>query len=206
MEADEPIEVISTQEASQLQRQYAQAELDNSEETAKIGRRIWKLALEGKNKDEIGQKLKLSTAELDSALAVYRIRLGASVDHYRLLDNERLEAIIARWMPVAVGEPIVFRKIRDGEPVNEIDVLAPMRAAQTVMQAIDKRLKVLGATKILEADEGAPGTRTTYSERNIVVWLKEVMPSIERITREIEIDNGFIHPNGDGNGNGNGTS
>jgi hypothetical protein len=170
--------------------------VSNDEATTLLGRRIWKLALKGKNRDYIAQKLQVALPILDQALNAYSLRLGASVDHYRLLDNERLEKLIGYWLPIATGGPVNIQKIRNGEAFWESDFDRPLHASHFIVQAIQQRLKLMSATGgISELIKGIPGTGDPdrpYSERQIIIWLKEVLPSIERITRELELP----HANG----------
>lgn len=179
---DEEIRIISEEEAKQLKR---------NPEDLELGRRIWELASQGKNKDQIAQRLKISSEMLDNALNAYRVRLGLSVDHYRMLDNERLDKIVATWMPAATEGPVRLLAFKKGEPIMIEDYDRAMKAAYLIIQAVTTRLRVIGATSALaapgEAAGGLEGAKS-YSERNIVIWLREVMPSIEKITREVEAE------------------
>lgn len=163
-----PLRVVSTEEAQRITGQPR----GSDEETLELGRKIWELALAGRNRDQIAQKLKISIEVLDETLNAYRLRLGLSIDHYRMLDNERIDQIVSTWMPEAT------------EGGN-------MKSAYLVIQAITTRIRILGATNSLaepgETAGGLAGAKS-YSERNIVIWLREVMPSIERITREVEAE------------------
>lgn len=200
MDEDEPIRELTFDEYAQLRSQIEGtlplAPLGES--TTILGRRIWKMALAGKNRDQIARKLNIDLPVLDEALKAFSMRLGTSVDHYRLLDNDRLERLIGYWLPVATGGPLTIEKIRAGEAFTESDVEHPLQASEFILRAIAQRVKIFAAAGILTDLPGGDPDRP-YNERQIVIWLKEVLPSIERITRELELP----HANGtDPNGTG----
>jgi hypothetical protein len=180
---DEPIRIISENEAKQLR--------GDSAEDLELGRRIWDLALQGRNRDQIAQKLKISIDMLDNTLNAYRVRLGLSIDHYRMLDNERIDKIVSSWMPVATEGPVRLLTFKKGEPILIEDFDRAMKAAYLVIQSVTTRIRILGASGALaapgEAAGGLEGAKS-YSERNIVIWLRETMPIIEKITREVEAE------------------
>lgn len=182
--------MLSAQEAAQLKANDVPV-APPQEDTTKLGRKIWQLALAGNNRDQIAERLKIPVELLDETLYAYRVRLGLSIDHYRLLDNERLDRLLVRYLPMALGGPITIQKIRDGEPFSVSDFDRPLEAGKFALQLMSQRAKILSATGQLEAGEGPPGSfgGKNYSERNIVIWLKEVLPSIDRITRELEVIN-----------------
>jgi hypothetical protein len=189
---EEPIRILSAEQAAELKASSNGAPAPPpSDDAAKLGRRIWQLALAGNNRDQIAERLKIPLELLDETLYAYRIRLGLSIDHYRLLDNERLDRLLVRYLPMALGGPITIQKIREGEAFCECDFDRPLKAGQFALQLMSQRTKILSASTQLEAAGGAPGSPggKDYTERNIVIWLKEVMPSIERITRELEVIN-----------------
>jgi hypothetical protein len=181
--------MLSAEQAAQLKASSNGAPAAVQEDATKLGRRIWQLALAGNNRDQIAERLKIPVELLDETLYAYRIRLGLSIDHYRLLDNERLDRLLVRYLPMALGGPITIQKIKDGIPFCESDFDRPLKAGQFALQLMSQRTKILSASTQLEA--GSPGSfgGKDYSERNIVIWLKEVMPSIDRITRELEVPN-----------------
>jgi hypothetical protein len=185
---DQPIQLLSPQEAAE--RKASSNPPPTQDDSIKLGRRIWQMALAGNNRDQIAERLKIPLELLDETLYQYRIRLGLSIDHYRLLDNERLDRLLVRWLPVALNGPITIQKIKAGEIFSESDFDRPLEAAKYVLQILDKRAKILGGTAQLESAGGTPGSlgAKEYGERQIVIWLKEVMPSIEKITRELELE------------------
>lgn len=179
-----PIRVVSTEEAERIMGQAS------DEKTLELGRKIWELALAGRNRDQIAQSLKIPIEILDETLNAYRLRLGLSIDHYRMLDNQRIDNIVASWMPVATEGPVrILHLNKKGEAILAEDFDRSMKAAYLVIQSVTTRIRILGATNAMaesgEAAGGLAGAKS-YSERNIVIWLREVMPSIEKITREVE--------------------
>lgn len=195
MNDDQIVEVLTSEEAAKLKASF---EPPSGEDPAKLGRKVWQLALAGNNRDQIATKLRISPEVLDETLNTYRLKLGISLDLCRMLDNARIDQIICYWLPIAVGGPVNIRRIKAGEVFTEADFERPFRATDKVLQAMQTRVKILAATRgIAERTEsagipGAEGSKTAYSERNIVIWLRDVMPSIEKITREVETENGSI--------------
>lgn len=192
---DAPLRVVTTEEAQRimghpLPPRNSEVKVDDTQ-TVELGRKIWDQALKGKNRDQIAQKLKIPIEVLDETLNAYRIRLGLSVDHYRMLDNERIDQVIACWLPVATEGPVKLLDFKKGMPMLVEDFDRSMKAAYLVIQAMQNRIRILGATGALAGPEEAAGGLAgakAYSERNIVIWLREVMPSIEKITREVEAE------------------
>jgi hypothetical protein len=189
-EFTEPIVELSPEEFQKRKAQNA----PEDDEAMTLGRSIWKWAMKGLNRDEISRKLKIPLTVLDESLKAYHGRLGFSIDHYRLLDNQRIEKMVTWWLPVVLKGPKEITYVDQGEGFGteaeefqkQVDADFDMRlkASQFVLQAIEKRLKVLGATQDLLGagmELGSPQT-----ERQIVIWLRDVMPSIERLTREFE--------------------
>jgi len=193
----QPARALSPAEVDEL------THTDADEQTTKLGRKVWQLALKGNNKDAISQKLKISMEILDDSLAAYRAKLGMSIDYYRGLDNAHIDELVSNWLPVATAGPVLLQKIKGKEVVIEEDFDRPIKAAYLVLHSLQARGRILGATQTLGGGEtpagGLEGAKS-YTERQVVIWLREVFPSIERITREIEAE--VIQPT---NGNSNPT-
>lgn len=186
-----PIRALSDQEAQELGLVPAAKPIDPEDEaTVKLGRKIWDLAMAGHNRDKIAQRLKMPIKIIEDTLNSYRIRLGVSVDQYRLMDNERIERMINYWLPIALEGPVTVEKIRGQQVFRECDFDRPLEASKFVLQAIDKRCKVLEAAGSIIGGAaqhfGIPGANKPYGERQIFMWLKECGPSIDRLTREAE--------------------
>lgn len=184
---DQPIQLLSEKEAAERKASF---EAPDPDQTIKLGRRIYQAALAGNNRDQIAERLKITLELFDEALYAYRLRLGLNVETYRLLDNERLDRLLLKWLPVALGGPITIQKIKAGEVFTDPDFEKPLEAAKFVLQILDKRAKILGGAEKTEAAGGMPGSvgGKEYSERTITIWLREVMPNIEKITRELEVE------------------
>jgi len=194
---DEPLRELTLEEYNQLKRESEDVPLEIVEDSRplKTGRQIWDLALKGKNRDQIAQKLKIDTDFLDEALSTYRTRLALSIETYRLLDNERIDRLIAYWLPLAMEGAITVERIRAGEVFREDDFDIPLKASAFCIGAMEKRMKILGATAGLL---GGSESDKPHSERNIVVWLREVLPSIEKITQELDGGHNGNQPHGNG--------
>jgi hypothetical protein len=187
---DQPIQLLSPKEAAERKASSNGTPPLTQDDSIRLGRRIWQMVLAGNNRDQMAERLKIPVELLDETLYQYRLRLGLSIDHYRLADNERLDRLLLRWLPVALNGPITIQKIKAGEVFSESDFDRPLEAGKFVLQLLDKRAKILGATAQLESAGGTPGSigAKEYGERQIVIWLREVMPSIEKITRELEVE------------------
>lgn len=184
---DQPIQLLTEKEVAQRNASF---ETPDPDQIIKLGRRIWQAALAGNNRDQIAERLKITLEILDEALYAYRLRLGLSMDHYRALDNERLDRLLLRWLPVALNGPITIQKIKAGETFLESDFDRPLEAGKFVLQILNNRAKILGGSEKVETAGGPPGSvgAREYTERNITIWLREVIPSIEKITRELEVE------------------
>jgi hypothetical protein len=164
------------------------------EQTLELGRAIWREALKGRNRDQICIELGIAGPALDLTFQEFSKRLGTSVDRYRLIDNERIERMITFWMPVATQKMKVMKLKGENVFIGE-DVDRPMKAAYFVLQAMESRRKILGASATAagrsEAQDpaagGLEGTKA-YSERNIQIWIQNVMPSIDRAVREMQTE------------------
>jgi len=160
-----------------------------------LGRQIWELALQGDNRDQMSLKLDIPIEMIDETLNKYRTRLGLSIENYRLLDNERCDRLIAYWLPIAMSGAITIERIRSGEAFTEQDFDIPLKASTFCISAMERRLKILTGSANLGAILPGGESDKPYAERNIVIWLREVLPSIEKITQELEIPspNGASH-------------
>jgi hypothetical protein len=90
-----------------------------------------------------------------------------AVDHFRALDLERLEDLIARYMPVALGEDISPEKSDDeGLEVG-------IRAAEVVLKAIRQQATLLGL--------GDPGRGKNAHGPNVLGSLQDSLPSVAKL-------------------------
>jgi hypothetical protein len=163
---------LSDQEYAALEVESGEVVVIDEKKPIELGRKIWKLAMQAQNRDQICEKLGIPIELLEETLSVYRRRLGQSIDDYRLLDNERVDRLLAYWLPAALD--------RDEDPEFAL------KAAGWAVNTMERRLKILSATATLAGitgDDSKP-----YTERSIVIWLKECLPAIENITRELELE------------------
>lgn len=200
MANDEPLRPLSQQEFETLQaslrenrrppetrlqanaRKIAQAELSIHEEGLEIGMKVWDARKAGKSKRTIQKELKISDTVMESCLREYEMRLGMeagrAVEHYRLLDDERLEDMIATQLPIAVHGRIRIEQVRNGEVYSEVDFDRPLKAGYFVLQCINTRLKIMSAAR---PDGGAKEANT-----NVLVWLQQTMPGITKIVQQVQ--------------------
>lgn len=163
-------------------KRIAEAELSAGEEGLEIGLKVWTMRKEGCSRTEIRKKLGISHTVLDSCLQEYELRMGMEagrmMHHYRALDDERIEDMMKRWLPIAcAGKVTVERTGRDGEIYTEEDFDRPLKASYWVLHAMSMRLKLLMASRGDAAKEG--GT-------NVLVWLQGVLPGVQKVVQTVE--------------------
>lgn len=147
------------------------------------GLKVWELRKAGYSRREIAERLEIPLKVIDDCLGEFESRIGMgagrAVEHYRVLDNERIEDLLRYWLPIATGGPIRIEKKRGGEVFSEADFDRPLRASYFVLQAIERRLKILAAGRPEDRKDG-------YSQTNVAVWLQSVLPSLEKIVQQVE--------------------
>ena len=108
--------------------------------------------------------------------------VGQAIQRYAALDDQRLEDLIRRWLPVATGPSLEVEKIgRNGKTFIELDTETPIKAAGVVLQAIKGRVQLLMACRP-ESVGGKDGSGST----NILMWLSQVMPGVQKIVNQVE--------------------
>lgn len=159
----------------------AQAEYAAGEEGLEIGLKIWKMRKAGKTKGQILRDLDISSTIFDTCLREFEIRMGLEagrmMEHYRMLDDERIEDMMRYWLPIATGGPIQIEHARNGEVYSEADFDRPLKAGFWVLAAMNMRLKIMMAAR----PEGAKESQT-----NVLVWLQQVLPGVSRVVQEVE--------------------
>ena len=103
------------------------------------------------------------------------------MEHYRVLDNDRIEDLLKCWLPIATGGPIRIEKIRAGQVFSEADFDLPLKASYFVLLAIERRLKIMAASR---PEAGIDG----HGQTNVTVWLQSVLPSLQKIVQELDGD------------------
>ena len=145
-----------------IQNQRALAAAGSQEERQVVLRRIhrsqraWReeakyqaclMELEGKSASEIGLGLGMTPGAIGNILSKLRRerseQISQMIDAHRAIELERSEAIIARFMPLALDEDL-FARIERGEPVEAKRVNRALRSALVVMAVIDIRSRLLG--------------------------------------------------------------
>jgi hypothetical protein len=179
-------EVLAKNGQSRLEenvREITNAELAIGEEAAEIGLAIWKLRKEGNNLFEIHEQLELPLDVIRTCLEDFerRVSVDASraLEHYRILDDERIEGLLKVWLPIATGGPIKIEKVRAGEVFVESDYDRPLRASYFCLQAIERRVKILQASQ-------PEATRNGQGSTQILVWLQSVLPNVQKLVGQIE--------------------
>ena len=163
--------------------ELANAESAPSQEAMDLGLKIWQLRKAGYSRLQILEQLEIPLKVIDDCLIEFESRIGMeaarAMEHYRVLDNERIEDLLRCWLPIATGGPIRIEKIRGGEVFSETDFDRPLKASYFVLQAIERRLKIMAASR---PEVGKDGHRET----NVSVWLQSVLPNLERIVQQVD--------------------
>src|SRR5262249_16935185 len=74
--------------------------------------------------------------------------VGQMIHHYAVLDDQRLEDLIQRWLPAATGPAPEVEKVgRGGQTYIALDTETPIKAAAIVLGAIKGRIKLLVACR-----------------------------------------------------------
>lgn len=109
--------------------------------------------------------------------------VGQAMSHYAALDDQRLEDLVSRWLPVATGPaPEVEKIARNGQTYTELDTDTPVKAANVVLGAIKGRIQLLMACRPESVNGGKDGSGST----NILMWLNQVMPGVQKIVSQVE--------------------
>ena len=135
------------------------------EQELELGRQIWQLVRAGYNRIEILQQLGITVQQLEDSLTEFESQLavdaGRAMEHFRQLDNERIEEVLEAWMPIALG---------DGTPVDEMSDAQfdlQLKASFGVLAAIDQRHKVMLASQ-------PEKTSVREESTNLLVWLQQL--------------------------------
>jgi hypothetical protein len=161
----------------------ADAEVARSREAMELGLKVWELRKAGFNRFQILERLEIPLNVIDDCLREFESRIGMeagrAMEHYRVLDNERIEDLLRCWLPIATGGPIQVEKKRAGEVFTEADFDLPLKASYFVLQAIERRLKIMVGSRPEASKDG-------YGQTNVLVWLQSVLPSLQKIVQQVE--------------------
>jgi hypothetical protein len=140
-----------------------------SDEGAQIALQSWSLLKQGYDRFTISRRLKLSQEMVDDILERFQecvaAEAGRMIQHYRLLDSERVEDLIAHWWPTATG--CSLDKILAGE-TSEDDFERSLKAGFIVLNAIEKRMTILLAGQTQKTTKAA-------AQRDILVMVQSAL-------------------------------
>jgi hypothetical protein len=102
------------------------------------------------------QQLEDAFREFESQVA---FDAGRAMEHYRLLDCERLEEVIQCWMSVALGAP---------SRADEDDFDLRLKASYAVLEGIGMRQKIMLASR-------PERTSAREGDTNVLVWLQSAL-------------------------------
>jgi hypothetical protein len=135
---------------------------------------------------EIHRRLGIPLSAVGEILQQFQYNLypdvGQMLEHYRALDDQRLEELIRRWLPVATSPAIEVQKIgRNGRTYTELDTDTPAKAAGVVLGAIQRRIQLLIACRPESA-----GGKDGGGQTNLLVWLTQVLPGIQKVVDQVD--------------------
>jgi hypothetical protein len=137
----------------------------DQEQTLELGRQIWQLCRAGYNRIQILDELGISVQQLEDSFREFEFQIamdaGRAMEHYRLLDCERLEDVIQCWMSVALGDPE-----QPLETASDSEFDLRLRASYAVLAAIDARQKIMLASR-------PEATSVLEGNTNGLVWLQQ---------------------------------
>jgi hypothetical protein len=152
-----------------------------------LGFKIWEMRRKGMSRYEVHRRLGIPMEAVNEILLEFQQQhfypnVGQAMSHYAALDDQRLEDLVGRWLPVATGPALEVEKVsKNGQPYTELDTNLPLKAATIVLGAIKARIQLLTACRP-EAMNGKDGG----SQTNILLWLNQVMPGVQRIVQQVE--------------------
>jgi len=152
-----------------------------------LGAKIWEMRRRGVSRYEVHRQLGIPMEAVNEILAEFQQHfypdVGAAMSHYAALDDQRLEDLVSRWLPVATGPaPEVEKIARNGQTYTELDTDTPVKAANVVLGAIKGRIQLLMACRPESVNGGKDGSGST----NVLMWLNQVMPSIQKVVNQVE--------------------
>src|SRR6516162_6244492 len=112
-------------------KQTNDGQLTVAKEAMEIGLQVWRLRKEGYNFYEIHKRLELPLSVIHQACREFECRMSMdtarALEHYRTLDDARIESLLKCWLPIATGGPIEVQKVRDGQTYTELDCDLPLK-------------------------------------------------------------------------------
>jgi hypothetical protein len=92
-----------------------------------------------------------------------------AVDHYRSLDLERLQELIAHYLPLALLEI----DLQDIDAIDAAELDHSLKAANLVLKAIGEKARLLGL--------GELGREKNFAGKNVSGWLESNLPAITKL-------------------------
>jgi hypothetical protein len=160
---------------------------EQSPQAMELGSKIWEMRKRGFSVYEIHRRLGIPMEAVKTILEQFERcfypDVGQAIQHYAALDDQRLEDLIRRWLPVATGPAPEVEKVgRNGRTYAELDTDTPVKAAAIVLGAIKSRIQLLVACRPESVNGGKDGSGQT----NILMWLSQVMPGVQKIANQVE--------------------
>jgi hypothetical protein len=173
-------------ESPQARRESVTATTVLDPQALALGSKIWEMRRRGFSRYEVHRRLGIPMEAVNEILLGFQQHfypdVGQAMSHYAALDDQRLEDLVSRWLPVATGPaPEVEKIARNGQTYTELDTDTPVKAAAIVLGAIKGRIQLLMACRPENAG-GKDGSGST----NILMWLNQVMPGIQKVVTEVE--------------------
>ena len=113
-----------------------------------LGRQIWDLLRAGHDRVQVLRKLGISIRQFEDSLREFQSQLsvdvGRAMEHYRNLDNERIEEVIQALMPIALDVPDRPEEVL---AESEADFDLRLKASYAVLGCIDARQKIFAASR-----------------------------------------------------------
>src|SRR5262249_5459003 len=115
----------------------------DQEQKLELAREIWQLCKAGDNRIQVREALGITLQKVEDASrecgSNVAVDAGRAMEHFRHLDNERIEQVVEALMPIALG---------NGSPNDEIsdaDFDLRLKASYAVLGCIDARCKIFAA-------------------------------------------------------------
>jgi len=113
-----------------------------------LGRQIWDLLRAGHDRVQVLRKLGISIRQFEDSLREFQSQLsvdvGRAMEHYRNLDNERIEEVIQALMPIALDVPDRPEEVL---AESEADFDLRLRASYAILGCINFRQKIVAASR-----------------------------------------------------------
>ena len=113
-----------------------------------LGRQIWDLLRAGHDRVQVLRKLGISIRQFEDSLREFQSQLsvdvGRAMEHYRNLDNERIDEVIQALMPIALDVPDRPEEVL---AESEADFDLRLRASYAILGCINFRQKIVAASR-----------------------------------------------------------